>query len=268
MMRVCHLDTCPVGVATQNPVLRERYAGKPEFVVNFFEFIAEEVRELLAELGFRTLEEAVGHAELLDVTQRGAPLEGRRSRPAPDPARARAARGRARGTTPPTQDHGLDKALDNELVALAGRRAGARRAGPRPGADPQRQPHRRHDPRPRGDQALQRRGAARRHDRHHLHRLGRPVVRRVRAARHDAAARGRRQRLRRQGPVRRPDRGPPRPRRDLRRGRADHRRQRHRVRRDVAARSSCAARSASASASATPGRPRSSRASATTAAST
>ena len=53
MMRVCHLDTCPVGVATQNPVLRERYSGKPEFVVTFFEYIAEEVRELLAELGFR-----------------------------------------------------------------------------------------------------------------------------------------------------------------------------------------------------------------------
>ena len=67
MMRVCHLDTCPVGVATQNPVLRERFTGKPELVVNFMEFIAEEVRELLAELGFRTLDEAIGHAELLDV---------------------------------------------------------------------------------------------------------------------------------------------------------------------------------------------------------
>jgi len=67
MMRVCHLDTCPVGVATQNPELRARFSGKPEFVVNFFEFIAEEVREYLAALGFRTLEEAIGHAELLDV---------------------------------------------------------------------------------------------------------------------------------------------------------------------------------------------------------
>ncbi|MDI3279642.1 glutamate synthase-related protein, partial [Arthrobacter sp. AL08] len=53
MMRVCHLDTCPVGVATQNPELRARFTGKPEFVVNFFEFLAEEVREILAELGFR-----------------------------------------------------------------------------------------------------------------------------------------------------------------------------------------------------------------------
>src|SRR3989442_8965289 len=67
MMRVCHLDTCPVGIATQNPVLRERFSGKPEFVVNFFEFIAEEVRELLAELGFRSMAEAIGHAELLDT---------------------------------------------------------------------------------------------------------------------------------------------------------------------------------------------------------
>jgi glutamate synthase (NADPH/NADH) large chain len=67
LMRVCHLDTCPVGVATQNPVLRERFTGKPEFVVNFFEFLAEEIREILAGLGFRSIEEAVGHTELLDV---------------------------------------------------------------------------------------------------------------------------------------------------------------------------------------------------------
>lgn len=67
MMRVCHLDTCPVGVATQNPVLRSRFTGKPEFVVNFMEFIAQEVREYLAALGFRTLDEAIGHNELLDI---------------------------------------------------------------------------------------------------------------------------------------------------------------------------------------------------------
>jgi glutamate synthase (NADPH/NADH) large chain len=69
MMRVCHLDTCPVGVATQNPELRARFSGKPEFVVNFFEFLAEEVREILAELGFRSLEEAIGHAEVLDTRE-------------------------------------------------------------------------------------------------------------------------------------------------------------------------------------------------------
>ncbi|MGK2929278.1 MAG: glutamate synthase large subunit [Acidimicrobiales bacterium] len=68
MMRVCHLDTCPVGVATQNPALRERFNGQADHVVNFMTFIAEEVRELLAELGFRTLEEAIGRVDLLDVS--------------------------------------------------------------------------------------------------------------------------------------------------------------------------------------------------------
>ncbi len=67
MMRVCHLDTCPVGVATQNPELRSRFTGKPEFVVNFFEYIAEEVREFMARLGFRTVDEMVGHVEALDT---------------------------------------------------------------------------------------------------------------------------------------------------------------------------------------------------------
>ena len=86
MMRVCHLDTCPVGVATQNPMLRERFTGKPEFVVNFFEYIAEEVRELLAELGFRTLDEAIGQVDVLDVGRGRGPLEGRRARPVADPA--------------------------------------------------------------------------------------------------------------------------------------------------------------------------------------
>ena len=69
LMRVCHLDTCPVGVATQNPELRARFTGKPEFVVNFFEFLAQEVREYLAELGFRSLAEALGHKEMLDTNQ-------------------------------------------------------------------------------------------------------------------------------------------------------------------------------------------------------
>jgi glutamate synthase (NADPH/NADH) large chain len=67
MMRVCHLDTCPVGVATQNPELRARFSGKPEFVVNFFEFLAQEVREYLAALGFRSLDEAIGRTDVLDV---------------------------------------------------------------------------------------------------------------------------------------------------------------------------------------------------------
>jgi glutamate synthase (NADPH/NADH) large chain len=67
LMRVCHLDTCPVGVATQNPLLRERFTGKPEFVETFFEYIAEEVREILASLGFRSVAEAIGQRDILDV---------------------------------------------------------------------------------------------------------------------------------------------------------------------------------------------------------
>ncbi|GLX27474.1 glutamate synthase large subunit [Streptomyces lavendulae] len=118
MMRVCHLDTCPVGIATQNPVLRDRFSGKPEFVVNFFEFIAEEVRELLAELGFRTIEEAVGHAELLDTSKavthwkaQGLDLEPLFHVPELPEGAVRHAL--------IEQDHGLEKALDNELIELA-----------------------------------------------------------------------------------------------------------------------------------------------------
>ena len=67
MMRVCHLDTCPVGIATQNPKLREKFAGKAEHVANFFRFVAQEVRELMAELGFRTIDEMIGRSDLLDM---------------------------------------------------------------------------------------------------------------------------------------------------------------------------------------------------------
>ncbi len=117
LMRVCHLDTCPVGVATQNPVLRERYSGKAEYVVNFFEYVAEEVREILAELGFRTLEEAIGHAEVLDSARainhwKAAGLDISPIFHVPDLPEGAS----LRNTT--GQDHGLDKALDNELIAL------------------------------------------------------------------------------------------------------------------------------------------------------
>ncbi|WP_406077733.1 glutamate synthase large subunit [[Kitasatospora] papulosa] len=118
MMRVCHLDTCPVGIATQNPVLRDRFSGKAEYIVNFFEFIAEEVREILAELGFRTIEEAVGHAELLDTERavthwkaQGLDLEPLFYVP-------ELPEGAVRHQIT-EQDHGLAKALDNELIKLA-----------------------------------------------------------------------------------------------------------------------------------------------------
>ncbi|WP_067971139.1 glutamate synthase large subunit [Nocardiopsis trehalosi] len=117
MMRVCHLDTCPVGVATQNPELRKRFTGKAEFVVNFFEFIAEEVREYLAALGFRTLEEAVGAVDLLDTA--GAvdhwKAAGLDLAPVLHSAEPWAGDHRRHMRA---QDHGLEKALDNTLIQL------------------------------------------------------------------------------------------------------------------------------------------------------
>ncbi|HEY8045213.1 MAG TPA: glutamate synthase-related protein [Streptosporangiaceae bacterium] len=118
MMRVCHLDTCPVGVATQNPELRKRFNGQPEFVVNFFEFIAEEVREYLAALGLRSLEEAIGRTDLLDSERAvghwkaaGLDLTPILHMPALPEGTA------TRNTT--SQDHGIDRALDNTLIQLA-----------------------------------------------------------------------------------------------------------------------------------------------------
>ncbi len=117
MMRVCHLDTCPVGVATQNPVLRERFTGRPEFVETFFEYIAEQVREILASLGFRTLDEVIGHVELLDTRKAiehwkadGLDLTPILTRPeTPYSDALKKVR---------DQDHGLDAALDNTLIQL------------------------------------------------------------------------------------------------------------------------------------------------------
>ena len=116
MMRVCHLDTCPVGVATQNPELRARFSGKPEFVETFFEYIAEEVREILAQLGFKTLREAIGHVEYLEVKRAidhwkasGLDLTPLLVRPENSSALHNVSE----------QDHGLHAALDNELIALS-----------------------------------------------------------------------------------------------------------------------------------------------------
>ena len=116
MMRVCHLDTCPVGVATQNPELRAKYSGQAEYVVTFFEYIAEEVRELLAALGFRSIEEAVGHVEVLQARQaidhwkaQGLDLEPILHWVDTDGPLHRITH----------QDHGLDTKLDVKLIELA-----------------------------------------------------------------------------------------------------------------------------------------------------
>ena len=115
MMRVCHLDTCPVGVATQNPDLRAKFSGKPEFVVNFMEFIAQEVREHMAALGFRTLDEMIGHVEVLDVRQavehwKAAGLDIAPLLTVPDNRYGQTL------INSVGQDHGLDAALDRELI--------------------------------------------------------------------------------------------------------------------------------------------------------
>ena len=116
MMRVCHLDTCPVGVATQNPELRAKFSGKPEFVETFFEYIAEEVREWLAKLGFKTIAEAVGQVELLDTKEAVNHWKASGLDLAPLLV-APTVTGDRKNTT--TQDHGLAAALDNELIDLA-----------------------------------------------------------------------------------------------------------------------------------------------------
>src|SRR5262249_30398985 len=115
MMRVCHLNTCPVGIATQDPRLRKKFEGKPEQVVHFMTFIAEELREIMAELGFRTVDEMVGRVDLLDVRDvadhwkaKGVDLSAILHKPDVPPSVAiRCVQ---------AQDHGLAKALDNELI--------------------------------------------------------------------------------------------------------------------------------------------------------
>ncbi len=118
MMRVCHLDTCPVGIATQNPTLRERFSGKAEFVVNFMTFVAEEVREFMAQLGFRTMDEMIGHVECLDTRAavdhwKAAGLDISPILKVPE---------NPYGQTMIQsigQDHELDVALDQQLIAQA-----------------------------------------------------------------------------------------------------------------------------------------------------
>lgn len=118
MMRVCHLNTCPVGVATQDPFLREKFRGTPEHVVNYFFYVAEEVREIMAQLGIRTMSEMIGRVEMLEFT------------PPADHWKARNLDFSSILYSPPMpksvarhcvqkQDHGLDKALDNKLIKLA-----------------------------------------------------------------------------------------------------------------------------------------------------
>ncbi|WP_296942719.1 glutamate synthase-related protein [uncultured Massilia sp.] len=118
MMRKCHLNTCPVGVATQDPVLRAKFQGKPEHVVNYFFFVAEEARQLMAQLGIRTYDELIGRADLLDKSRaighwkaQGLDFSNIFYQPKVNDLRAL--------LHTEAQDHGLDRALDHKLIAQA-----------------------------------------------------------------------------------------------------------------------------------------------------
>ena len=204
MMRVCHLDTCPVGIATQNPALRARFSGKPEFVTTFFEYIAEEVRELPGRAGPA-------------LARRGdRPGRPARRRPRPSSTGRPRARPGARSSPCPTRPTTPPRARPpRRTTASSGPSTTLPRGVPRrpsTRARPvglelrhhQRRPHRR-DPARLGDQPAARRGRpARRHHRPDLHRLGRAELRGLRAPGRDHAPARRRQRLPRQGPLGRP----------------------------------------------------------------
>jgi glutamate synthase (NADPH) large chain len=116
MLRKCHLNTCSVGVATQDPVLRKKFAGKPEYVVNYFFFVAEEARAIMAQLGIRKFDDLIGRSELLDQAKaishwKAKGLDFSRIFYMPPTAEPR--------YRVLTQDHGLHKALDNKLIAMA-----------------------------------------------------------------------------------------------------------------------------------------------------
>jgi glutamate synthase (NADPH/NADH) large chain len=118
MMRKCHLNTCPVGVATQDPVLRAKFTGKPEHVINYFFFVAEEVRELMAAMGYRTMDEMIGNTDALDKDRainhwKARGLDFSRMFHKPNVPKSVAIRHCE------SQDHGLDKVLDNKLIAFA-----------------------------------------------------------------------------------------------------------------------------------------------------
>ncbi|MBN9421054.1 MAG: glutamate synthase subunit alpha [Candidatus Accumulibacter sp. 66-26] len=118
MMRKCHLNTCPVGVATQDPALRKKFTGQPEHVVNFFFFIADEMRELMAQMGVRTVDELIGRADLLDMKKgiehwKAQGLDYSKIFHRPEVAAG------APVLHCETQDHGLGKALDNQFIELA-----------------------------------------------------------------------------------------------------------------------------------------------------
>ena len=208
MMRVCHLNTCPVGIATQDPELRKKFEGKPEHVVNLMMFIAEEVRENMALLGFRSMDEMIGHVECLETNEaithwkaKGIDLSNILYRPDAPPEVAI--------HNVETQDHGLGQALDRQLIEDCKEALEHRKPVKLEVADPQLESRGRHDAVGGSLAAMGRRGAAALHDPDLLQGLGGPELWRVARARRRVLSRRRRQRLYRQGPVGRLHRGTP-----------------------------------------------------------
>ena len=230
MMRKCHLNTCPVGVATQDPVLRKRFKGTPEHVINYFFYVAEEVRELLAAMGFTHLDEIIGETDLLEKREMIDHWKAQGPRLQPHlPQAGRAARGDP-----------LDRAAeasDRRCARPQADRAGEARAGsasqPVKIELPIRNVDRSAGAMLSGEVAkrFRHKGLQRRHDLGEADRHGRPVLRRLPGARHLVRADRRRQRLCRQGPVGRPHRHPPAGEREDRRRGVDHRRQHRALRR-------------------------------------
>ena len=267
MMRVCHLNTCPVGVATQDPELRKKFEGKPEHVVNLMMFIAEEMREYMAQLGFRSVAEMVGHVECLDGNEaiqhwkaRNIDLSRILHRPPVGPDEPL--------HCVEQQDHGIEHALDQQLLELSRGRARPSQAGRDQSADPQREPHRRHDSLLRGLAPLRRGRTAALHDQDQSQGVGGTELRRVAGLGRGALSGGRRQRLLRQGTVGRLYHGAAAARGDLQGRGEHHHRQRRAVRRNQRRGVFLAAWPASVSRCATAARRRSSKASAITDAST
>ena len=202
MMRKCHLNTCPVGIATQDPELRKRFTGQPEHVINYFFFVAEEVRELMAKLGLRKFSELIGRSDLLDMRRgiehwkaKGLDFTRVFHQPAmpADVARFQCEE----------QNHGLAGALDHTLIAAAAPALERKDAGAPRLPHPQRASLGRGDALRLDRASLWSRGPARRHHPRDVRRHRGPELRRVPRAWHHVRAAGRHQRLRRQGTVRR-----------------------------------------------------------------
>ncbi len=198
MMRKCHLNTCPVGVATQDPVLRKRFVGQPEHVINFFFFVAEEVREYMAKLGYRTFDEMIGQMQMLDRDKaiqhwKANGLDFAKLFHKPQPLDGQTI------YCSEAQDHNLDAALDKQLIARSA--AALERGAPvrLETADAQRQSLRRRHAVGRGLAHLRLCRPARQHHPHPRQGHGRPELWRLAGAWRHAGARRRGQRLCRQG---------------------------------------------------------------------